>query len=107
GAGGLRLQEALLGHALVAFFLFLPELGAARAATERGVAVPRHLAQVRATRGQHAARGVVDAVVTPQVARVVVRDRPVEREGRKAALAREVLDQLGVVHHLVAAAQLR
>src|SRR5207244_8912891 len=64
-----------------------PDPSAARAAAERVVAVPGHLDELAAERVEDEARGVVDAVVAAERARVVVGDRGAERPRRLPAAA--------------------
>src|SRR5207244_7968229 len=73
--------------------LLHPDPSASRAAAERVVAVPGHLLQLTAERGEDNAWGIVDAVVAPERARVVVGDRVAERPGGGQEAALEELDQ--------------
>src|SRR5712692_11370069 len=70
-----RLVDARLARPPDSRRLLHPDPSAPRAAAERIVAVPGHLSQLTAERGEDDAGGVVDAVVAPERARVVVGDR--------------------------------
>jgi len=70
----LGFAEAVVGYALVAFFLFFPELGAAGSAAEGVFLVAREFGGGVREDVQEVARGFVDSVVTAEVAGVVVGD---------------------------------
>ena len=87
---------------------FLPHLRAARAAAEGLVAVTSHLHQVDLRLRQNGARRIQNAVMAPQVARIVIGHRP--NGGQiwlELAGCDQFGDQLGVMHHGEVAAVLR
>ena len=90
--------------------LLHPHARAAGAAAHALGAVARHLDDVDAgERADDLARREVHVVVAAEVAGVVVGDALVERRAgeRQAAVGDELVEQLGVVHDLVVAAELR
>src|SRR5438477_504868 len=108
GAGG----QQLLGADDVDAFLGLhlhPHVTAAAAAAEPALAGVRRVDHGEPGHGgRRAARRVHDAVVAAEVARVVEDDGAVDGLDRlDAAMLHEVVDHLGVVQHLVGAAELR
>src|SRR3990170_3586018 len=88
-AEGDGLVDPALARALRAFRpeLLHPDAPPARAAAEGVVAVPRHLDELAAERGEDASRLVVHAVVAPERAGVVVGD-PVAEAAPEAQPAR-------------------
>src|SRR5712692_7711747 len=82
-----RLVDARLARPPDSRRLFHPDPSASSAAAERVVAVPGHLLQLTAECREDGTGGIVDTVVAPERARVVVRDRVAERPGRAQSAA--------------------
>jgi len=99
--------EAVVGDALVAFLLFLPELGSSGATAEGVFAVAGEFGGgVVAEDVEEVAGGVVDAVVTAEVAGVVIGDGGFSGRGGEALVGDESFEVFGVVDDLVVAADL-
>src|SRR5438309_4293752 len=107
---GLRPGAHGFAHALLvdgpASTLLHPHARAARSAAERALAVARHLHSPAGRGGQLAWR-LAHVVVAREVARVVVRDRPVAGERLQLAFPHEPGQELGVVHDLVPPPEIR
>jgi hypothetical protein len=81
-------------------------VGAAGTATERALAVTRHL-DGPPDGGDELTRLVAHVVVTREVAGVVIRDLAVAAHRLELPVAHELGEQLRVMYHLVAAAEVR
>src|SRR5712691_12269990 len=86
--------------------LLHPHARAAGAAAERALAVARHLHRPAGGSGQ-LARRLAHIVVAREVAGVVIRDRPLTRQGLQLAFAHEPGQELGMVHDLVSPSEVR
>src|SRR5918996_3586255 len=104
GPGLRRLAGPLLVD--LAGALLHPHVGAAGAAAEGALAAALHLDRLP-DRGHQIAWALEHVVVAGEVAGVVVGDRVAVRARLEAAVAHQLGEQLGVVDHLVVAAEVR
>ena len=109
GGGGeslLGFAEAVVGDALVPFFLLFPELGATGSAAEGVFLIAGEFGGVVREDVQKIAGGFVDAVVTAEVAGVMVSDGRLAGGGGELLVGDEGFEVLGVMEDFVIAANL-